>query len=271
MNAPKKVAERVSAALKRFIPVLNSAYTRDVNESDTVMIVSDILQELFGFDKYSEITSELAIRGTYCDLAIRTDGAIQMLIEVKAIGLELKDQHVKQAVDYAANQGVEWVVLTNGRIWRIYRVIFAKPITQELVFEVNLLEFNPRLASHIDTLYLLTREGLSKSALPQYYAQQQLANRFFMAALLQTQPVLEVIRKEIRHFNPDIKLSLDEIQRVLVNEVIKREALEGERAAEAAKTLKKFEARRKRTKAKPKAAETPTDNNLGEGEFKPTN
>jgi hypothetical protein len=255
MNAPKKVAERIGAALKRFIPVLNSAYTRDVNESDTVMIVTDILQELFGFDKYSEITSELAIRGTYCDLAIRKDGTIQILIEVKAIGLELKEQHLKQVVDYAANQGVEWVALTNGRIWRIYRVIFAKPISQELVFEVNLLELNPRQAGHIDTLYLLTREGLSKSALPQYYAQQQLANRFFMAALLQTQPVLEVIRKEIRHLNPDIKLGLDEIQRVLVNEVIKREALEGERAAEAARALKKLEAKRKRAKAKPKAME----------------
>src|SRR5215203_3628426 len=30
------------------------------------------------------------------------DGAVQSLIEVKAIGLEVKDQHMKQAVDYAA-------------------------------------------------------------------------------------------------------------------------------------------------------------------------
>ncbi len=38
------------------------------------------------------------------------------------MGMELKDQHVKQAVDYAANQGVEWVGLTNVAIWRPYRV-----------------------------------------------------------------------------------------------------------------------------------------------------
>ena len=79
------------------------------------------------------MTAEYAIRGMYCDLATKLDGTAQALVEVKAIGLELKDQHVKQAVDYAANQGVDWVVLTNGTHWRIYNVIFGKPIDQDLV------------------------------------------------------------------------------------------------------------------------------------------
>jgi len=47
-----------------------------------------MLAEIFGYDKYSEVTRELAIRGTYCDLATRIDGKFQMLIEVKAIGAE---------------------------------------------------------------------------------------------------------------------------------------------------------------------------------------
>ena len=72
-----------------------------------------MLADVFGFDKYSEITSEYVIRSTYVDLAIKLDGKTQMLIEVKAIGLDLKDTYVKQAVDYAANQGIEWVVSTN--------------------------------------------------------------------------------------------------------------------------------------------------------------
>ncbi len=32
-------------------------------------------------------------------------------IEAKAAGSELDDRHVKQAIDYAANAGVEWVAL----------------------------------------------------------------------------------------------------------------------------------------------------------------
>lgn len=75
------------------------------------------MSEVFGYDKYAEITSEYTIKGTYCDLAIKLEGKLQMLVEVKAIGLDLKDAHLKQAVDYAANQGVEWVILTNGAVW----------------------------------------------------------------------------------------------------------------------------------------------------------
>jgi Type I restriction enzyme R protein N terminus (HSDR_N) len=113
---PKKVSERLTSALKKFQPILSASKARDDGEADTVMIVTDMLAYVFGYDKYSEVTAEYAIRGTFCDLATKIDGTIQALVEVKAIGLELKDAHVKQAVDYAANQGVDWVVLTNGRI-----------------------------------------------------------------------------------------------------------------------------------------------------------
>jgi predicted type IV restriction endonuclease len=124
-TVPKKVSDRIAAGLKKFQPILASAKARDVGESDTVTIIKDMLSEVFGYDKYAEVTSEFAIRGTYCDLAIKLDGVLQTLIEVKAIGIDLKDAHVKQAVDYAANQGVDWVVLTNAEIWRVYRISFT--------------------------------------------------------------------------------------------------------------------------------------------------
>jgi len=144
---PKKVVERLIAGIKRFQPVLAAAKSRDVGESDTVVIVTDMLAEVFGYEKYSEITSEYAIRGTYVDLATKIDGVLQTLIEVKAIGLDLKDAHVKQAVDYAANQGVDWVLLTNGISWRVYRVIFAKPIDQELVIDIDFLRDESQVTS----------------------------------------------------------------------------------------------------------------------------
>ena len=127
-SIPKKVAERLVIGIKRFQPILAAARARDVGEADTVTIIKDMLSDVFGYDKYSELTSEFSIRGTYCDLATKIDGVLQTLIEVKAIGLDLKDQHVKQGIDYAANQGVDWVLLTNGMCWRVYRLTFAKPI-----------------------------------------------------------------------------------------------------------------------------------------------
>src|SRR5688572_22479634 len=104
MAVSTKVATRIRDGLKRFQPIVAAAKARDLNESDTSIIVTDLLSEVFGYDKYSEVTREHAIRGTFCDLAIRLDNALALLIEVKAIGLDLKDAHIKQAVDYAANQ-----------------------------------------------------------------------------------------------------------------------------------------------------------------------
>ena len=108
-TVPTRVYDRLVSSLKRFQPILTAAKARDAGEADTSTIVKDALAEVFGYDKYTEITSEYLIKGTYCDLAIKLDGKLVVLIEVKAIGLELKDSHAKQAVDYAANQGVEWV------------------------------------------------------------------------------------------------------------------------------------------------------------------
>lgn len=236
-NVPSKVQDRLVAGIKRFQPVLASAKSRDVNESDTVIIVTDMLAEIFGFQKYSEITSEYAIRGTFVDLAIKLDGSLQLLIEVKAIGLQLKDSYIKQAVDYGSNQGAEWVVLTNGAFWQVYKISFAKPISQELVLEIDFLNLNSKKSDDIEGLYLLTREGIAKSMLGEYHAQRAALSRFFIGATVLSDPVLDVIRRELRRISPDVKIDNEQIQEVLINEVFKREVMEGEKAEEAMRKI----------------------------------
>lgn len=152
-RVPARVAERLTTGIKRFQPILASARARDVNESDTVILVTDMLADIFGYDKYTEITSECAIRGTWCDLAIKQDGKFLLLIEVKAIGSELKEMQTKQAVDYASNQGVDWVVLTNAETWRVYKLTFGKPISSELVLELNLSQMQPRRDADAEMMY----------------------------------------------------------------------------------------------------------------------
>ena len=236
-SVPTKVAARITAGLKRFQPILAGAKSRDVNEADTVVIVTDVLQEVFGYDKYSEITREYAIRGTFCDLALKLDATLTCLLEVKSIGLELKDAYVKQAVDYAANQGVDWVLLTNGAMWRAYKVGFGKPITHELVLQINLLEMNPRSDDHLSLLYLLSKEGWQKSRLAEHQNQREALSRFTMGALILSDPLVELLRRELRRVSPDVKVDCDEVRAVLLNEVLKREVLEGEKALAAKKIV----------------------------------
>lgn len=239
MPLPKKIEARLQAGLKRFQPILASAKARDINEADTVTLVADLLAEIWGYDKYSEVTQEFAIRSTFCDLAIKIDGKLELLIEVKATGLELKDGHVKQAVDYAANQGVDWVALTNGHLWRIYRVTFGKPIDHELVLEFDLVALSPRTTAHLELLSLVSREAIVRSALPDYHARRQATSRFLLGAIILSDPVLEIIRRELRRISADVRIDLEEIRGALTAEVLKRDVVEGEAALSARKKVLK--------------------------------
>jgi hypothetical protein len=243
-SVPNKVADRLIAGIKQFQPILVAAKARDAGEADTVTIIKDMLQDIFGYNKYTDVTSEHAIRGTYCDLAIKIENTLQTLIEVKAIGIELKDLHVKQAVDYAANQGVTWVVLTNGITWRIYKVTFEKPIGQDLVVDIDFLSLKPK--NDFEHLYLWCKEAWgASSALDEFEARKQALSRFLIGAVILSDPVLDVIRRELRRVSQlskvsaDVKIDTEQIEQVLADEVIKREVLEGAKADEAARKVAK--------------------------------
>ncbi len=242
---PIRVADRLRSSLKEFQGHVQSAKSRDVNESDTVIIVTDMLSAVFGYDKYSEITSELDIRGTHCDLATKIDGKVQALIEVKAVGTELKNTHTRQAVDYSANSGYEWVMLTNAVRWQVYRVIFGKPVDQELILDFDLLNLNPKKDEDIEKIYLLAKEGWCKSALEDFDTQRQALSRFSLGAVLTSDPILKLVRRQLRNMSPEAKFDLEQIKTVLLQEVLKRDVIEGGKADEARRKVARANHRRK--------------------------
>lgn len=239
MAVPKKVADRIASGIKRMAPVIQQLKSRDVSEGDTVTLVTDVMAEIFGYDKYNELTSETEIRGTYCDLAVKIDDKICLLVEVKGIGFELNDRHLKQAVDYAANQGVEWVILTNGATWKLHHVIFGKPIDHRMVLCVDLANADWRDEETIEKVYAFTREGLLKGIPAEIRDRQDATSRFILAALLlQNDSVKNAIRRELRRV-VDVNVTDEEIAKVLETEVIKREAMEGPPATQAAARVKR--------------------------------
>jgi len=248
-SIPARVINRITSALKKLQPILASAKSRDIGESDTVVVVNEILQEVFGYDKFLEITSEYAIRGTFCDLAVKLDGKLTMLIEVKAIGLEPKDAYIKQAVDYGSNEGCEWVTLTTGIVWRVYKILFKKPIEFDLVCEFNLMDVNVKDEEHFEPIWLLCKESWQKETLTKYHAQRQAMSRYTLAAMLTSEPILDDIRRELRKMTPDVKIDVEEIEKILLNEVIKRDVLEGEKAESARNSVTKAIKRAQRAKS----------------------
>jgi len=245
----KRFIDRFKASFRKYQKILEAARARDVNESDTVVIVSDFLNDVLGYDKYQDLTTEFAIRSTFCDLAVKVEGRLCFLIEVKSIGTDLKENHLRQAVDYGAKEGCEWVILTNGIEWQAHRIRFEQPIENDLVFSVNLLDPAMRPARVAQQLYLIAKEHAEGKDIERYWRQRQATSRFVIAQVLLHDNLLGSLRRELRRLSPDVKMSRDDLRALLEAEVLKRELLEGERALSAVGLVKKLARRRAARKA----------------------
>lgn len=235
-----KVQERLISGLKKFQQILNNAKNKDINEADTVIILIDLFNELLGYDKYSEITSERKTNKGYCDLTIKNENKIKFIVEVKAVALELKPDNIKQIIDYGIWDNVEWLILTNGITWQVYKLYIKKPIDWELIFQFNFLELNPKKTEDLETLFFLTKEGIGKSALEEFHIQKQTINRYTISYILQTEDIVDHVRKDLRKLFPDIKVQNDEIKKIIMTEILKRDLIEGEKVDETRKKLSKL-------------------------------
>lgn len=249
VKIPKKVQERITSGLRRYQPIVRKLAERDISEADTVTVIKDILSDVFGYDKYAELTSEQQIRGTFCDLAIRVDGKVHYLCEVKSAGTSLNDNHLRQAVNYGAHHGIEWVILSNAIVWKVYRIKFAQPIDWEEVYCFDMGQIT-RSADDLAKLYLLCRESISSENLDAFHRQAQIVNRFVIAETLLSEPLLAALKREFRRLFDGLKVSEEELRALLSGEVIKRDALDGDGAAAAKGTIKKAEGAGKRRAAK---------------------
>lgn len=218
-----KALERVSKGLRKYKSVAQKARANGAQESDTRMIVSSIVSDALGWDAFDNLTGEFRIKGSYADFVIRKDGKHFIIIEVKAVAMNLNDKHLYQAVSYAANQGVEWVILTNGAEWRLYRVLFNKPVEHELVFEVSLLDEAMKPKEKAELMYLLTPDAQRKDELETFYQRKKALSGCNVARLLLSESVLTRLRAEIKADSGN-RVALDELGQILVDCVIRPEA-----------------------------------------------
>ena len=177
---------------------------------------------------------------------------------MKAIGTELKSAHLKQAVDYAANHGVQWVVLTNGIVWELHRMRYERPIDHDLVSSFNFLEIRARSEDDQQKLFLLSRRGLSGSVREEYYKHIQSVNRLVIGALIQSPDCINLIRRNLRKMVPGLKVEEKEIEAIIRDEVLKRDITEGDEAAQTMAKVRRFAKKVAKRPAKKAAKRTNT-------------
>lgn len=182
--------------LKKYLPYLLQGQTDNLNEADTVQHLVKVLEDVFGYDAMSEITREKQIKDRFVDLAIKIDGAIRFLIEVKSAGTTLRERHVEQASNYAANDNVRWVLLTNGVAWHLYHLTFEEGIDTELAFAVDLS--TTALEQAAETLSILHRQSIRKGEHEAYWAHRLALNPASLAKSLFCEEVIRFVRRDIR-------------------------------------------------------------------------
>lgn len=234
---PSRVEERIKAASKKYSKVLEAQKSRDINENDTVTIIIDMLTDIFGYDRYADITKEYAVRSTFCDLAVKQNDKVEYLIECKAIGVELKENHLRQALEYSTASGIDWAILTNGQIWKAYKVIYDKPIRAEEILCIDFINNSPRDTDFIEKVFVLSKEALSKRVIDEFHEQTQLLNKFILSALLLSDDTIDFLRRRLRDVSRQVRVENDMIKTVVVNDMLKREIIESPDLEAASKKI----------------------------------
>jgi hypothetical protein len=159
-----KLYKSLSDYKKRY---LKERYS-ELDESATRLMVNSFLIDVLGYVELEEIRTEYRIKGEYADYVIQLAKKKHFIVEVKAIQIDLTENHLRQALNYAANEGVDWVLLTNGRQIQLHKVIFAKPIDNKRVFNFNLTD-PKELRKSVEFLVYLTKKAVIKNELDKFW------------------------------------------------------------------------------------------------------
>jgi len=215
--------ERMKAAIKKFNKPLADLVARDANEGDTRLLVTDMLCEGFGFDKYSELTTEYRVKGEFADYGIRLDKDLIAFLEVKRVATKLAAKHLRQVETYAVNEGVEWVILTSGVVWQVYHITGGLPIVVDLALDVDLFG-EETLAQKANQLYYLTKESLKRRQIDSLWQAKRATSPKSLARVLCSENVVTSIRKELKRTTGQ-SVTDPEVVRLLNATVLRPECL----------------------------------------------
>lgn len=169
MDTPDPLQEKINAIHSLLLKAQASGMK--VNEAQTEMWIINPLLEALGYSLL-EIHKQSHDTNTkqFPDYTILPHESCRWFLEVKGLEMPLGDKEAAQAVNYAANKGADWAVLTNGRKWLFYKAHLPKPLPEKLVFQVPDLFGEPHAA---DTLRLLSRASIMANGLTEAWLARQ--------------------------------------------------------------------------------------------------
>lgn len=214
-----RAMERIKSGLRRMTNIVERGLRDEYKEADTRKIVSDMLTEYLGWDKFENVTAEQMIGSRYADYVVKTADEEVFVIEVKQIGMKLKETHLNQARQYAFDEGIDWIILTNGDEWQAYRTTIRGKIPETRhVFTVRLSDKEMKPAEKAGLLYLLSEEANRKKEIECYFDRRVALSGSNLADHILTEDVLNKIRLSLKASTGQ-KLLNSEIASALVDKL----------------------------------------------------
>jgi predicted type IV restriction endonuclease len=220
----QEARERLRAALRKYTPPLQGLVERDANEGDTRLLVTDFLCDALGYDKYSDLTTEYQVKGEFADYGVRSDKELVAFIEVKRVATKLDARHLRQVEMYAVNEGVEWIILTNGAHWKVYHITGGLPIIIDLAMDVNILSEEPA-QQKVNQLFYLTRDALKRRLIDELWVAKRATSPKSLAAVASSPAVVAVVLKELKR-KTGYSADLGEVTKLIRTTVIRPECFE---------------------------------------------
>lgn len=209
--------DRIKSGLTKITKPIEALRSRDAVEADTRLLVTDILCDLMGYDKYEDLTAEYQVKGEFADYGVRIDKQLVAFVEIKRVSQKLNSTHLRQVENYALKNGVSWAILTNAQQWQVYHVQASSGEQSELtlIVDVDLLDPSIKTNEKIDRLFLLSKEAIQRGRLDSFWREKFATSSKTLRPILLSDSVIDEIRKELwritrlRIENSEVRLALE--------------------------------------------------------------
>jgi predicted type IV restriction endonuclease len=168
-----------------------------LDESATRIMTNSFLSELLGYQELVEIKTEYRIRSEYADYVVQLKRKKHFVVEVKSIELDINEKHLRQSLSYAANEGIDWILLLNGREIQLYRVNFGKPISTTLIFKLDLMDKDD-FKKAPELLWYLTKKAVERGELETFWKRTNALNPSNLVKVLYSEEVVKRLRSDLK-------------------------------------------------------------------------
>jgi len=188
----------------------------DGNEAETRRRVERIFEKVLGYDTFEHLSRERAVRGAgeteHVDFAVQLKPSDEsepiIMVELKRVGVDLAKKHLKQVSSYAIDSGCEWVLLTNGRDWKLYHVEFGQPPETKLIEQWNLITDDVvDLATKFE---IISYKSVKHDSLKKVWEKATVLSQSSLLTAITSQETLRVLCRVLRK-NTGVMIAQDDL------------------------------------------------------------